>query len=273
MPLAGTFDVLDLSETLRLLSRASCTGRLQLRSGALHATVVLIDGQAAGADVGSGNGGGEVLRNWRSLLDDICFEALRAGRGSFEYQPDESVEAAPGPKADLADVVAAGERRLAAWKEVEGVIPSFDAVPRLSESLRADQITVDQEHWRLLVSIDGRRNLSGLARRLGVDVLGLCQVLKPLVEDGAVVFEAFDRRPSPLPAVRLDRPAMRLDPERTPESEAEPDGPGPATEEAAETVAPPHQDGDAPTSRRGLSRIRVSRSHGASSRPAGAAQG
>jgi hypothetical protein len=269
MPLAGTFDVLDLSETLRLLSRPSCTGRLQLRSGSLHATVLIVEGKAAGADLGSGNGGGEMLRNWRSLLDDICFEALRAGRGSFEYQPDESVEVAPGPKVDLAEVVAAGESRLATWREVEGVIPSFDAVPRLSEALRADSVTIDRDHWRLLVAIDGRRSISGLARRLGIDVLGLCQVLKPLVEDGAVVFESADRRPSPLPAVRLDRPGVKFDSEPTPDGE----GSAAATDDP-EAPAGTDDDQDGSPSRRGLARIRVSRSHDRPRpRPASAAQG
>jgi hypothetical protein len=271
MPLAGTFDVLDLREILRLLARPACTGRLQLRSGALHATVVIVGGEAAGADVGSGNGGGEVLRNWRSLLDDLCFEALRAGRGSFEYQPDESVEAAPGPKADLTEVVAAAERRLAAWKEVEGVIPSFDAVPRLNESLRADRMTVDREHWRLLVAIDARRSVSGLARRLGTDVLGLCQVLKPLVEDGAVVFEsAADRRPTPLPSVRLERPGLKLDPEVSPEGDGAEE---PATTGVASEAEEPDEVQDAPVSRRGLARIRVARSHDRPSPRPATAQG
>jgi hypothetical protein len=269
MPLAGTFDVLDLSQTLRLLSGPDYTGRLQLRSGSLHATVLIVEGKAAGADLSSGNGGGELLRNWRSLLDDICFEALRAGRGSFEYQPDDSVEATPGPKVDLGEVVAAGESRLAVWREVEGVIPSFDAVPRLSESLRADRITVDRDHWRLLVAIDGRRSISGLARRLGFDVLGLSQVLKPLVEDGAVVFESADRRPSPLPAVRLDRPPMRLDPD------AASDGEGSvASTDDSDGAEGPDDDPGASPSRRGLARIRVSRSTDRPRpRPAGATQG
>jgi hypothetical protein len=297
MPLAGTFDVLDFTETLRLLSRPSCTGRLHVRTGPVHATVVIIGGQAAGADLGSGNGGAEARRDWRSLLEDICFEALRAGRGSFEYQPDDTVESAPGPKADLTEVVAAGERRLAEWKEVEGVIPSFDAVPRLNESLRADSMTVDGEQWRFLVAIDGRRSMSGLARRLGVDVLGLCRVIKPLVEDGAVIFEGSDRRPGPRPSVRLDIAVDRLDTEPTAKGEAS-EGQAPATDgnlvggtdgEPAATTDndpaagnddgaqasdpasdPTADDRERPATRRRLVRLGSSRSLDTSPRPAGA---
>lgn len=202
MPLAGTFDVLDLADVLTLLARRGGTGRLDVRAGQLHGTIRLRDGQASGAESKEGTSA-EARRNWQPVLEDICFEALRAGRGSFEFHPEEG-EGSPGVTADLESVIAAASQRLTEWREVEGVIPSLDAVPRLGEGLKADAVTVDRDRWRLLVNIDGRRSVSVLARRLDLTMLRFAQLLKPLVDDGAVILESAETRLTPLPTVRLE---------------------------------------------------------------------
>jgi hypothetical protein len=202
MPLAGTFDVLDVADVLTLLARRGCTGRLYVRAGQLHGTIRLHEGEVVGAESNEGNSA-EARRNWQPLLEDICFEALRAGRGSFEFQPEDT-DGSSGPKADVETAITAARQRLAEWREVESVIPSLDAVPRMAEGLKADEVTLDRDRWRLLVNLDGRRSVSVLARRLDLTLLRFGQLLKPLVEDGAVVLESAETRLTPLPTVRLE---------------------------------------------------------------------
>jgi hypothetical protein len=185
MSLTGTFDALDFAEVLELLARRSCTGRLSVRAGSVHATVHLEDGCAAGVEVG-GTGWRDQGRHWRMSLEEVCFQILRVGRGSFEFQPTDRREGPSKGSARLTEVVEAAQKRLALWREVESVIPSMSVVPHLSEGLLADSMTVNQDQWRVICAVDGRRTVAGVARRLDMDQLGLAQILKPLVEDGAL---------------------------------------------------------------------------------------
>ena len=142
-------------------------------------------------------------QKWRGLLEDLCFEAMRTGRGSFDFQPD-GVDAAPGPRVKLDAVIRSARRRLAEWREVEALIPSLDAVPHLVEKLRQDSVTLDTKQWKLLVNIDGRRSVTGLARRLDMALIPVCQLLKSLIEANAIVLETTESKMKSLPVVRLD---------------------------------------------------------------------
>ena len=109
-----------------------------------------------------------------------------------------------GPRVRLETIVAAGRRRLEMWRDVESVIHSFEAVPRLAESLTDGSVTLGQNHWRVLIAVDGRHNVAALARRLDIELLEFCQLLKPLVEGGAVVLTQPDGWLKSLPKVKID---------------------------------------------------------------------
>jgi hypothetical protein len=203
MPLAGTFDVLDFAEVLGLLSRRAATGRLQVRTASMHGIIWLAEGKAASAEIGSGNAGETRLR-WRSQIEDICFDALRSTKGSFEFHPEDQAAVPAGPRVKLETILAAGRRRIEQWEDVESVVRSFEAVPRLADSLNAESLTLTQDKWRVLACIDGRRNVSALARRLDMEVLDFCQLLKPLIESGAVVLDQPEGWLKSLPKVRLE---------------------------------------------------------------------
>ncbi len=191
MSLVGTFDVGDFSDIVDLLERRESTGKLQVRAGSLHAVIRLVAGQAAGAEANN-IGWRDIKRDWRGALLDICFEILRAGRGTFEFQPDEGLGVNPEPHVKMAEVTEAAQRRLVEWREVEAVIPSLSAVPCLADALRSESLTFNVEQWRIVVAIGGRRTVSQIARRLEVDPLVVCRLLKPMVEDGAVLLERGD---------------------------------------------------------------------------------
>jgi hypothetical protein len=185
MSLTGTFEAPDFAEVLTLVARRSCTGRLSIRAGSMHATIRLNDGFAVGVEV-SGGIWRESGRDWRASLEEAFLQVLRAGRGSFEFQPGDRFEVASVKPVKLPAVVAAATKRLAKWREVDSVIPSMSAIPQLAEGMVSATMSVDREQWRVIVAIDGRRTVAGVARRLNMDQLSLAQILKPLVEDGAV---------------------------------------------------------------------------------------
>lgn len=193
MSLTGSFDGRDFAEIIGLLSRRSCTGRLVVRSGSLHASIRLAEGNAVGLDVHNLHRRDEGV-DWQGRLADVCFEVLRSGRGTFEFLSDEGLDIGDGPRVRLGAIVTAAKRRLAQWREIESVIPSLNSVPVLSEGLRSEEMVVNQQAWRVVVAIDGRHSVAGLARRLDLDPLTLCQILKPLVEDGAVTIAGATAR-------------------------------------------------------------------------------
>ena len=219
MPLAGTFDVLDIGEVLDLMARREVTGRLQVRTSSMHGTIWLAEGQATSAELGS-TAGGETRNRWRIQLEEICFDALRSTRGSFEFHPEDASVVPAGARVKLDEVVDAGRRRMAIWEDVESVIHSFEAVPRLAESLGDDSLTVGPDHWKVLVAVDGRRTLTALAKRLDIELLEFCQLIKPLVESGAIVLEQPEGWLKSLPKVRLDN----IDPETIIEPPSENEG-------------------------------------------------
>jgi hypothetical protein len=212
MPLAGTFDVLDFGEVLGLLSRQAVTGRLQLRTVSMHGVIWLAEGRATAAEIGS-SAGSETRGKWRNQIEDICFDALRSPRGSFEFHPEDESHVPSGPRVRLETVLASGRRRLEMWQDVESVIHSFEAVPRMADSLSEEAVTLSQECWRVLVAVDGRRNVAALAKRLDIELLEFCQLLKPLVQSGAVVLDQPEGWLKSLPKVRLEIAGSDIDPE------------------------------------------------------------
>ncbi len=203
MQLAGSFDPDDFVDILDLLTRRRCRGRLAVRAGGLHGSVRLLDGDAVAAEA-SGSIVVHSKSKWPVTLEYICFEALRSSFGTFDLQPDEDATFVPGPRVSLNDGLEGGKKRLELWRQVEKVLHTFDAVPRLAEALSGD-ITVDRDSWTVLVALDGRRSIAALAKRLNRDVLELCQVLEPLVKDGAVLLDQPEAGSRSLPKVRLDR--------------------------------------------------------------------
>jgi hypothetical protein len=227
MSLAGTFDGNDFAEVVELLSRRACTGKFQVRAQSLNATIHLFEGSAVGVDV--------VIGTWRDAkrglegeVEEVCLHALRSVRGSFAFEPSDGDEPPREPRVELASVLAAARQQLASWQEIEKVIPSLSGLPRLAEGLKAEDITISQEQWRVIAGIDGRRSVSGLARRLGLDPLRLCQLLEPLVKDGAVELDGGDG----LPRLTSETTRVTIDPN----SSSGPGGPD-ASDQRSEAVA------------------------------------
>ncbi len=201
MQISGGFEGQDFVEIADLLARRRCSGRLAVRAGGLRGSVRIVDGDAVSAEA-SGSALSTARSTWQVTLEYILFEVLQADYGTFDYQPDEGTLLAPGPRVTFKESFDGARLRLEAWRKVEKVIRSFEAVPRLADSLPGE-ITVSSESWSVLVALDGRRTVAGLAKRLNRDILELCEVLDPLVRGGAVTVDQSEAPSKSLPKVRL----------------------------------------------------------------------
>ena len=201
MQLSGSFEAQDFVEIADLLARRRCSGRLAIRVGGLRGSVRIVDGDVVSAEA-SGSALVNARSTWQVTFEYILFEVLQGDYGTFDYQPDEGSLVAPGPRVTFKESFDGARLRLETWRKVEKVIHSFEAVPRLADSLPAE-IMVGRESWSVLVALDGRRTVAGLAKRLNRDILEFCEVLEPLVRGGAVTVDQSEAPSRSLPKVRL----------------------------------------------------------------------
>ncbi|MCU4184361.1 DUF4388 domain-containing protein [Acidiferrimicrobium sp. IK] len=185
MPLQGTFDVLDFSEVLRLLARQQLTGRLHVRSRSFAANLFLEEGSLVGADQ-SEHQAAAASGDVRGRLEEICFEMLDAERGGFEFQPGRPSSLPSTTRLRVDTVLSRARKRLQEWQELQELIPSLDLQPHLVDDLSASQVTIDQERWRMLTVVDGRRSLRAISRTLNMSDFDVCRVMKSLLEEGIV---------------------------------------------------------------------------------------
>lgn len=183
--LQGSFDTFDFAEVLGVLAEKRQTGRLRLHSGPASVDLYLTGGKLVHAE-SVDHGSPPRVAGTRSRLEEACFEVLRWDHGSFEFQPAVAPQASRGLDATVESVLDGARRRLEVWDRVESIIPSMDVQPRLARELRAKEVVIDQQAWRVLAAIDGRRSVQALARILSISAFELCQLLSRMVNDGLV---------------------------------------------------------------------------------------
>ncbi|MHB1533841.1 MAG: DUF4388 domain-containing protein, partial [Acidimicrobiales bacterium] len=188
MPLQGSFDVLNFAETLRLVARQQLTGRLHVRSRNFAANLFFEDGALTGADQSehqAAANAGDV----RGRLEEICFGMLDSERGTFEFQPGRASSQPEITRHKVETVLGRARKRLEEWHRMQEFIPSLEVQPRLVTDLDRGQVTLDQERWRMLTAVDGRRNLRAIGRILNLSDFDVCRVLKGLLDEGVVDLE------------------------------------------------------------------------------------
>lgn len=189
MPLQGTFDVLDFSEVLRLLARQQLTGRLHVRSRSFAANLFFDEGALVGADQ-SEHQAAATAGDVRGRLEEICFEMLDAERGGFEFQAGRPSTLPAATRLRVDTVLSRARKRLQEWQELQELIPSLDLQPHLVDDLASTEVTIDQERWRMLTAIDGRRSLRAIGRTLNMSDFDVCRVVKALLDGGVVEIDA-----------------------------------------------------------------------------------
>jgi len=236
MPLQGTFDVIDFAETLKLVARQQLTGRLHVRFRAYGAHLFVDEGQLVGVGQ-SEHRSPAMAGDVRSRLEEVCCEMLEAQAGGFEFFPGKARATPPTERHKVEAVLTRARKRLDEWHQLQQAIPSLEMRIHLAPNMHGNEVTLDQERWRLLTAVDGRRTLRAVGRLLECSDYDVCRLVKALLDDGLVELdpqavamttagrESLPKVPTPEMA-GLERvttgPAQPGDTEKDPNSESGP---------------------------------------------------
>ncbi len=174
--LQGSLDNFALDEVLGLLASTTKSGTLDVKGDRGTGTLGLRQGQLVGASASNtANGEG---------LEDVLFELLRFGQGSFTFTPGD-VAGSEGPRA-VADVLSAAEDRLADWRTIETMVPSLNHTVSPVPALPADEITITRREWSTLIVIGSGCPVASVCADLGLGEVEGSRQVKVLAERGLV---------------------------------------------------------------------------------------
>jgi uncharacterized protein DUF4388 len=230
--LKGTLKEFPLDALLRLLADTKKTGELSLRAPSGEGALGIAEGKV----VTSVYGEEQPIPALGSIfgLADAEFE--------FTPWPD-------APPANLEGELQDNLRKAGEYREwiasVRQVIPNDNVRFRLSErAAEQGAVTFTSERWRVVLAVNGDRNVTDLAANLKVDRDAALTTLAGLVRDGIIdAIEAPAEPAAPEPAV--PEPAVEAAPPPAPEP-----APLPAAEAAPAEPAKPSEDWTAALLRR-----------------------
>ena len=120
-------------------------------------------------------------------VTDTVFSLLRWPDGSFSFVVDESDPDDLGARVPVDDVVAEGQRRLAAWAELVEHVPGPDAVLALEPAPPGGDVAASRDEWSLLSLVDGHRTVAELVVLSGSGEYAVVSALAGLVGRGLLV--------------------------------------------------------------------------------------
>jgi hypothetical protein len=206
--LQGTLETFALPDVLRLLASTSKTGQLRLTGGRGSGSIWL-DGGSIIASEASGAPSADDA-------SEVVFELLRFKEGDFVFDADSPASDGGAPE-EVEATLEAAEAMLEEWRSIEAVVPSLDGWVELSRELPDDEVTLDADRWRHLVSVGGGISVGGLGQVLDLGELAVSRTVKELVELGLVT---LGEAPADAPA--LTTPVVDPVDEAWPEPEAAP---------------------------------------------------
>lgn len=207
MSLHGTLETFALPDVMALLAATKKTGELRVVGGKVDGRVHLDAGRVIAASVGRAD----------SFVDAV-FELLRLTSGKFSFDAEKQPEDAGDP-VDIEPLLLEAQSRLAAWREIEAVVPSMDHGVGLVKDLSDPHVTLASDQWRMVVAVAASACVNEVADRLSVGEYAVCKALKDLVDSGVV--EVSD---PPAPSARAKAAAPKAEPkpvEPEPEVEAQ----------------------------------------------------
>lgn len=195
----GTLDAFALGDVLRLLAATAKSGLLSVNGDRGHATVQIVDGRLVAARSDGVDDG--------APTDEVVFELLRFTRGSFRFSDEEPPPELAGEPEEIEAVLERAVAMLEEWHELEAVVPSPQHRVRLANQLPADEVTIDHQRWRILVTAVTSRSAGQLGTSLGLGELATARLVRDLVELGVVDVDPPGQRSKRGPSSARSKPS------------------------------------------------------------------
>jgi hypothetical protein len=122
-------------------------------------------------------------------LDEVIFELLRYGTGSFRFGVDAGAAGVEGDGDDIEAALLRAMALLDEWHALEPVVPSMGHGVALVHELPRDHVTIDAGTWRVLATVASGRTVGELAHDLGVGELEVSRVVYGMVQLGVVTVD------------------------------------------------------------------------------------
>jgi hypothetical protein len=224
--LRGRLPDFPLETIVQLLAETKKTGRLEVRAGRDSSTLGMSEGRLVSAR--SGEEEGELGLG----------AAFTAREGEFDFVPMPEAPAADlgGALDPLLDRAAETRDRIVA---IRGLIPNERARFTLSErATRNPEIVLTPEQWRVLLGVNGERDVVGIAEHLRMRRLPTMMVLADLMRGGYVDVIPADEKAWPyVERRRAPWPAAAAAPVVAPPAAEEAAAPEAIAEEVPEPIA------------------------------------
>lgn len=171
MQLESTLAQFPLPELITMIIGSSVTGCLEIGEVA-RGGMFFRDGKLYHAETGTHSGVAAVCQFFTYGDVPFRFTAGVTAEESTIWQ-------------DAWDLIEFAKHYAETWLRVQRLIPSFEAVPVLTQASTAT-VLIPEASWRILAAIDGQQSINGVAQTLGYVPLDVAAALCDLIEQGVV---------------------------------------------------------------------------------------
>ncbi len=226
--LSGNLGFVSLDEVLRLLTRSSQKGSVDVRGQNVRGRIFVTKGGLALATTFNDEGMHRYLVK-SGLVDEDILASVESGGGtltsdveisagtivdllremtvesiyqlglngdSFEVEEDaETPYASPEPF-DLEAIIDDSKQRLTDWAEVSQTVPDLDEVMSFSRDLgERSEVSIDRDAWRVLSEIGSGSSVVTIAGQLGSTDFWTARIAAGLIDEDLLVVPEADSVP------------------------------------------------------------------------------
>ena len=139
----------------------------------------------------------ELQRQLQMAIENVIFELMswREGFFSFEERAVADVPVDARIRISTESLLMEGARRIDEWSRIADKVPSLSVVPTLApvEEERASVLDLLPHEWQVLMTIDGERDLRGIAASLGSSEFEIAKIAYGLVSTGVILLSVPER--------------------------------------------------------------------------------
>ena len=118
--------------------------------------------------------------------------------GDFEFIPDKKSDK-KSIEVPIQHLMLEAARKIDEWKQIEGIIPTVDAVVDIVENPETgmENIKLTSEEWKMLTFVDGESTIRELAERVNQSEFATAKIFVGLISSGLVYLKEVKKEEKP----------------------------------------------------------------------------